>query len=93
MAVDEIGFVQRGYCGLENVVAEVVADGGFLLEAREDTAQNADYGYDGACVTDADGGVAEEEDGFEDRGRREDEVAHWLAVEFATVVLVLTCEF
>ena len=77
LAVDEVGFVERGDCGFEDVIAEVVADGGLFFEAREQCAEDADDGYHGAGVADTDCGVAEHEDWLEDGGGREEEVAHW----------------
>lgn len=75
LAVYEVRFVEGDDCVFEDVVAEVVADGGGGFEAGEEHAQDADGGVDGAGVADADAGCAEEEDGLEDRGRGEDEVA------------------
>lgn len=80
LAVDEIGLVEGDDGVLEDLVADVVVDGGGGFEAREEHAEDADGGVHAARVADADARVAEEEDGLEDGGRGEDEVADWGAV-------------
>ena len=93
LAVYKVGFVERGNCRLEDVVAEIVTNRRRIFEARKESAQDADNGYHGSRVADADSGVAEKEDGLEDRGRGEDEVAHWRAVGVPTALIVLSGEF
>lgn len=94
LTVYEVGFVEGRYGGFEYVVAEVGVDWGRgVFETWEESAEDADDGYDRAGVANADGGVAEEEDGFEDGGSREDEVAHGRAVGVASGVFVLAGEF
>jgi hypothetical protein len=67
--------VEGDDCVLEDFVAEVIADGGRSLEAREEHTEDANGGINGASVANANARVAEEEDWFENGGVREDEVA------------------
>lgn len=85
--------MQRCDARFENVVAEVVANWGGVFEAGEKRAEDAHDHDDGARVADADGGGAEEEDGFEDGGGREDEVAHGRAGGVAAGFGVCAGEF
>lgn len=75
LAVYEVRFVEGNDCVLEDFVAEIIADGGRSLEAREEHAEDAHGGINGAGIADANARVAEEEDWFEDGGVGEDEVA------------------
>jgi hypothetical protein len=93
LAVDKVGFVEGRDCGFENVVAEVVADGGLLLEAGKESAHDADDHDDRSGIAHADSCVAEDEDGFEDGGIAEDEVAHGRAVGIAAGFCVYAGEF
>jgi len=76
LTVDKVGLVERGDGAHEDVVAEVVPDGALFFEAWEQCAKDAHVHDDGARVADADCVIAKEQDGFENGGMREDEVAH-----------------
>jgi hypothetical protein len=72
LLIDKVRLVQTCDSGFEQIVADEGAHWAGLIEAWDDVAERGKHACDRVSVANAQGGLGEEQDGFQDGGVGED---------------------